>query len=103
MPDHDSHLLVEADSTDGVLAVPIDTRQDYNVRVCRPLGTASGDLQEIISGVFRNSKKKNTKTHFEGCTGCQWISTGRLGFKSHCSVQDEKNPDYWVVFQGPSK
>ena len=52
-----NHLIIEAFAGKGVVAVAIRKYQDYNIRVCRPFGISSTDLQTVIETVISNLGK----------------------------------------------
>ena len=52
------HMLVEAFTGTGVTATPIRKYRDYNLRVCRPYGIASKDLDAVVSDVIDNLGKQ---------------------------------------------
>lgn len=41
--------LIEADLTDGVVAVPLSKYRNFNTRICRPIGLTDADRQEVVS------------------------------------------------------
>lgn len=41
--------LVEADLTDGVVAVPLSKYRNFNTRICRPIGLTDADRREVVS------------------------------------------------------
>lgn len=43
--------LIEADMTDGVIAVPMEKYQGLNTRICRPVGLGQADVQKLIANV----------------------------------------------------
>ena len=49
-----SHLLVESDLKRGVVAVPLMKYRDQNLRICRPVGLTSGQIDQVLSEVLRN-------------------------------------------------
>jgi len=51
------HLVIEAFAGQGVVAAAIRKYQDYNIRVCRPFGISSTDLQTVIETVISNLGK----------------------------------------------
>ena len=51
------HMLVEADTVSGVVAVPLDKYRDYNIRICRPFGIATQDLETVVAEVIANLGK----------------------------------------------
>ncbi len=55
--DDANHLVIEAFAGKGVIASPIRKYQDYNIRVCRPFGISSTDLQTVIEKVIGNLGK----------------------------------------------
>lgn len=52
------HLVIEAFTGKGVIASPIRKYQDHNIRVCRPFGISSKDLQTVITEVISNLGKQ---------------------------------------------
>lgn len=42
------HELLEADLEQGVITLPLETYATYHTRICRPVGLAKEDLEEII-------------------------------------------------------
>ncbi len=52
-----THLLIEADATNGVYPIPLSSYRNYNLRVCRPFGIAREDLATVISEVAGNIGK----------------------------------------------
>lgn len=46
------HMVVEAYSGEGVIASPLRRYHDYNIRICRPHGIESSDLEQVIGGVI---------------------------------------------------
>ena len=44
---HSNHWLIEADTNDGVVAVPLAKYQTFNVRICRPVGLDAADLKKV--------------------------------------------------------
>lgn len=51
------HMLVEADSEMGVVAVPLSKYSDYNIRICRPFGISHRDLVLVEAEVIRHLGK----------------------------------------------
>jgi hypothetical protein len=51
------HMLVEADTVSGVVAVPLDKYRDNNIRICRPFGILPEDLETVIADVIGNLGK----------------------------------------------
>ena len=51
------HMLVEADTVSGVVAVPLDKYRDYNIRICRPFGIMPEDLETVAADVIGNLGK----------------------------------------------
>ncbi|WP_373500570.1 YiiX/YebB-like N1pC/P60 family cysteine hydrolase [Desulfococcus sp.] len=47
------HMLVEADTGKGVIAVPLSKYGDYNIRICRPFGISTQDLEMVEAEVIR--------------------------------------------------
>lgn len=52
------HMLVEADATNGVAAAPLAKYCDDNIRICRPFGIGTKDLEVVIEGVIGNLGKR---------------------------------------------
>ena len=52
------HALIEAHEGTGVEAVPLRKYENYNIRICRPFGISSSDLQVVISEVIGNLGKQ---------------------------------------------
>jgi len=52
--DRAEHMVVEAITGKGVIASPLDKYEFYNLRVCRPYGIDSNDLNEVIRYVVGN-------------------------------------------------
>jgi hypothetical protein len=52
------HMIVEAFTGTGVTAAPIKKYQDYNIRVCRPYGILSQDIDSVVSEVIGNLGKQ---------------------------------------------
>jgi hypothetical protein len=46
-----SHLLVEALADQGVVASPLSKYDDFNVRLCRPIGLSPEDREKVIDHV----------------------------------------------------
>ena len=96
------NMLVEADIGSGVIAVPLNKYEDYNIRICRPFGITTKDIEvvaaEIISNLgkhydhqnildlamlllpsFLNPFKKRTiKACLGGCTEYKVICSGMI-------------------------
>jgi len=96
------HMLVEADIGSGVVAVPLSKYCDYNIRISRPFGITSRDIEivaeEVISNLgkhydhqnirdlamlllpsFLNPFKKRTiKACLGGCTEYKVICSGMI-------------------------
>ena len=47
-----AHLVVEAFSGQGVIAAPLEKYSDFNIRICRPYGIRSQDLERVIGDVI---------------------------------------------------
>ena len=95
-------MLIEADIGSGVIAVPLNKYEDYNIRICRPFGITTKDIEvvaaEIISNLgkhydhqnildlamlllpsFLNPFKKRTiKACLGGCTEYKVICSGMI-------------------------
>lgn len=52
------HLIIEAFTGAGAIASPIRKYQDYNIRISRPYGISSTDLQSVIAEVISNLGKQ---------------------------------------------
>ncbi len=52
------HMLIEADATSGVTAVPLGKYCDENIRVCRPFGIGAQDLESVVAEVIGNLGKR---------------------------------------------
>jgi cell wall-associated NlpC family hydrolase len=52
------HLLIEAQTGSVVRAVPLKIYQHHNIRICRPFGISSGDLEIVIAEVINNLGKQ---------------------------------------------
>ena len=48
------HMLIEADAGNGVIAVPLNKYQDYNIRICRPFGISPHDLKAVMDDAVGN-------------------------------------------------
>ena len=48
------HMLIEADAGNGVIAVPLNKYQDYNIRICRPFGISPHDLKAVMDDAIGN-------------------------------------------------
>ena len=48
------HMLIEADAGNGVIAVPLNKYQDYNIRICRPFGISPQDLEAVMDDAVGN-------------------------------------------------
>ena len=56
--DHDRrHILVEADTESGVIAVPLNKYRDDNIRICRPFGISMQDLEIVTAEIIRHLGK----------------------------------------------
>ena len=44
-----SDMLIEADITNGVIAVPLSTYRSFNTRICRPVGLTDEDRQAAVA------------------------------------------------------
>jgi Permuted papain-like amidase enzyme, YaeF/YiiX, C92 family len=51
------HMVVEAHSVKGVVAVPLSKYKDYNLRLCRPFGIQPEDLMHVVREVIENLGK----------------------------------------------
>jgi cell wall-associated NlpC family hydrolase len=52
------HMLVEAFTGTGVTAAPLRKYQDFNIRVCRPYGILSQDMDSVVSDVIGHLGKQ---------------------------------------------
>ena len=52
------HLLIEADTGNGVIAIPLNSYENYNIRICRPFGITAQDLQSVVDDVIDNLGKQ---------------------------------------------
>ena len=52
------HLLIEADTGNGVIAIPLNSYENYNIRICRPFGITAQDLQAVVDDVIDNLGKQ---------------------------------------------
>ncbi|RMF61782.1 MAG: hypothetical protein D6748_00890 [Calditrichaeota bacterium] len=59
--DNANHLLIEAYAGDGVIAVPLQKYQNYNIRVCRPYNILEEDLKQVVEEVISNLGKRYDK------------------------------------------
>jgi len=99
---HRHHMLVEADSSNGVAAVPLKKYCDDNIRICRPFGISPSDLEIVIDEVIGNLgkhydhnnildlglmflpsfinpfKKRTIKACLGGCTEFEVICSGMI-------------------------
>lgn len=97
-----THMLIEADSVNGVYPIPLRRYRNYNIRVCRPFGIAGNDLDQVISEIIGNLgkhydhrnildlallllpnfanpfKKRTIKACLGGCTEYQVICSGMI-------------------------
>ena len=48
------HMLIEADAGNGVIAVPLNKYQDFNIRICRPFGISPHDLKAVMDDAIGN-------------------------------------------------
>ena len=51
------HMLIEAEAGSGVTGVPLSKYRDYNIRICRPFGIATGDRDTVVNTVIDNLGK----------------------------------------------
>ena len=54
---HRRHMLIEADSITGVAAAPLKKYADDNIRICRPFGISTQDLEMVVAEVITNLGK----------------------------------------------
>ncbi len=54
---HRRHMLVEADSVTGVAAAPLEKYAEDNIRICRPFGISTQDLEMVVAEVITNFGK----------------------------------------------
>lgn len=52
------HMLIEADTGSGAIAVPLKKYRDYNIRICRPFGISIQDLEIVAAEVISNLGKR---------------------------------------------
>lgn len=52
------HMLVEADAANGAAAAPLVKYCDDNIRICRPFGISTKDLENVIEEVIGNLGKR---------------------------------------------
>lgn len=96
------HMLIEADTENGVIAVPLTKYCDYNFRICRPFGISSQDIETVAAQVTSNFgnhydhhnildlallllpsflnpfKKRTIKACLGGCTEYEVICSGMI-------------------------
>jgi hypothetical protein len=48
VPDMQGHMLVEADLSEGVIAVPLSKYASFNTRICRAVGLTAEDRAKVI-------------------------------------------------------
>ncbi len=48
------HMLIEADAGNGVIAVPLNKYQDFNIRICRPFGISPPHLKAVMDDAIGN-------------------------------------------------
>ena len=51
------YMLIEADIGTGVVAVPLSKYRDYNIRICRPFGITSKDIEIVAAEITSNLGK----------------------------------------------
>lgn len=49
-----SHLVLESDMAEGVRVLPVAWYADHNLRVCRPQGLSSDDLERVVAEMLRH-------------------------------------------------
>ena len=49
-----SHLILESDMSEGVQVKPVAWYGEYNLRVCRPTGLSSEDLEQVVGEMMRH-------------------------------------------------
>ncbi|GLH68256.1 YiiX/YebB-like N1pC/P60 family cysteine hydrolase [Geothrix edaphica] len=49
-----AHLVLESDMAEGVRVKPVAWYADHNLRVCRPQGLSTGDLEEVVAEMLRH-------------------------------------------------
>ncbi|HEY3401202.1 MAG TPA: YiiX/YebB-like N1pC/P60 family cysteine hydrolase [Geothrix sp.] len=49
-----AHLVLESDMAEGVRVKPVAWYADHNLRVCRPQGLSSGDLERVVAEMMRH-------------------------------------------------
>jgi hypothetical protein len=52
------HMMIEADTGSGAIAVPLIKYKDYNIRICRPFGISEQDLEIVAAEVISNLGKR---------------------------------------------
>ena len=88
------HLLVEANSGEGVVVVPLRKYEHYNIRICRPMGIRDDDRQRVIARIIAAVGKRYDQRnivdialmqlHLKGGNGSR--PTDRLGAGSEYEV-----------------
>ncbi|WP_243317322.1 YiiX/YebB-like N1pC/P60 family cysteine hydrolase [Geothrix paludis] len=49
-----SHLVLESDMAEGVRVFPVAWYADHNLRVCRPQGLSTDDLERVVAEMLRH-------------------------------------------------
>ena len=49
-----AHLVLESDMAEGVQVKPVAWYGDHNLRVCRPLGLETADLERVVAEMLRH-------------------------------------------------
>ncbi len=49
-----AHLVLESDMAEGVRVKPVAWYGDYNLRICRPLGLGTEDLERVVTEMLRH-------------------------------------------------
>ena len=48
------HLVLESDMAEGVQVKPVAWYADHNLRVCRPQGLSTGELEQVVAEMLRH-------------------------------------------------
>lgn len=54
---HRRHIIIEADSANGVAVAPLNKYREENIRICRPFGISTQDMDEVVEEVIANLGK----------------------------------------------
>jgi Permuted papain-like amidase enzyme, YaeF/YiiX, C92 family len=49
-----AHLILESDMAEGVIVRPVDSYGEYNLRICRPQGLGTEDLERVVAEMLRH-------------------------------------------------